>query len=152
MQIRPNSRNDMRTKRELYSVSADAVVMKPCRAAVLRLRANPASAATTCCGCCHRRTASARWRRHAPTRRRHLASNVGTFAWITTLLCALQFPLRLAPELVFASFGFARLLPQFERAFPYLLFCRLNHNEFSQSAGPALGRRHRGGPSGRFYS
>src|SRR5262245_5399842 len=69
--------------------------------------------------------------------------NVGTFVWVITLFCALQFPLRLVPELVFASFGFARLLPQLERAFPYLLFGWLGHDESSQSAGPALGRRYK---------
>src|SRR5258708_37735485 len=78
--------------------------------------------------------------------------NVGTFVWVTTVFCVLQFPLRLVPELVFASFGFARLLPQLERAFPYLLFGWLGHEEFSQGAGPALGRRHkRLGPPGHFY-
>jgi hypothetical protein len=77
--------------------------------------------------------------------------NVGTFVWVTTLFCALQFPLRLVPELVFASFGFARLLPQLERAFPYLLLGWVGHHEFSQSVGPALGRRHKGaGPPGQF--
>jgi hypothetical protein len=60
--------------------------------------------------------------------------NVGTFVSVITLFCALQFPLRLVPELVFASFRFARLLPQFERAFSYLLFCWVGHDEFSQSA------------------
>jgi hypothetical protein len=60
--------------------------------------------------------------------------NVGTFVSVITLFCALQFPLRLVPELFFASFRFARLLPQFERALSYLFFCWLGHDEFSQSA------------------
>jgi hypothetical protein len=73
--------------------------------------------------------------------------NVGTFVWVITLFCALQFPLRLVPEIVFASFWFARLLPQLERTFPYLLFGWLGHDEFSQSAGPAPWA----GPPGHFY-
>jgi hypothetical protein len=72
--------------------------------------------------------------------------NVGTFVWVITLFCALQFPLRLVPEIVFASFWFARLLPQLERTFPYLLFGWLGHDEFSQSAGPAPWA----GPPGHF--
>jgi hypothetical protein len=66
--------------------------------------------------------------------------------------CALQFPLRLVPKLVFASFGFARLLSRLERAFPYLLFGWLGHDEFSQSAGSAPGQEaQKAGPPGHFY-
>ena len=76
--------------------------------------------------------------------------NIGTFVWVSTLFCALQFPLRLVPELVVAAFGFARLLPQLERTFPYLLFGWLGH-EFSQSRRSRAGQEaQKAGPPGIF--
>src|ERR1700758_1172479 len=77
--------------------------------------------------------------------------NIGTFVWVSTLFCALQFPPRLVPELVVAAFGFARLLPQLERTFPYLLFGWLGHDEFSQSRRSRPGQETpKAGPPGAF--
>src|ERR1700744_476345 len=78
--------------------------------------------------------------------------NIGTFVGVSTLFCALQFPPRLVPERVVAAFGFARLLPQLERTFPYLLFGWLGHDEFSQSRRSRPGQEaQKAGPPGAFY-